>query len=53
MNGAERMEGEFRAMKLILKALAEHVPNLTPSGRRWLREKFEEMMKEADEGGGG
>lgn len=41
---SEKIEGEFRAMKLILKALTEHIGNVTPEGRRWLRVKIEEIL---------
>lgn len=41
---SEKLEGEFRAMKAIVKSLSEHLPNVTPAGRRWLAEKIAEMM---------
>jgi hypothetical protein len=40
----EKLEGEFKAMKIILKALAEHIVNVTPEGRRWLRAKIAEIL---------
>lgn len=43
---SEKLEGEFRAMKAIVKSLSEHLPNVTPAGRRWLAEKIAEMMSD-------
>lgn len=40
----EKLEGEFRAMKAILKALSEHIANVTPEGRKWLRAKIDEIL---------
>lgn len=40
----EKIEGEFKAMKVILKALAEHIGNVTPEGKIWLRAKIDEIL---------
>jgi hypothetical protein len=40
----EKLEGEFRAMKSIVKVLSEHIDNVTPEGRVWLRVKISEIL---------
>ncbi len=46
----EKLEGEFRAMKAIVKVLSEHIDNVTPEGRAWLRVKVSEIMGDQKQG---
>lgn len=39
-----KIEGEFKAMKAIIKSLTEHIDNVTPEGRIWLRVKIDEIL---------
>jgi hypothetical protein len=39
-----KIEGEFKAMKAIVKSMTEHIENVTPEGRVWLRAKIDEIL---------
>jgi hypothetical protein len=44
-----KIEGEFKAMKAILKAVNENIDNVTPEGRVWLESKIKDMLENGSE----